>query len=132
MATIKGNSGVVKVGVTAIAEITGFSVTETEGTVEDTVLGDVARTYVAEELPTWTAPVHCYHYKGDTGGQAACLVGESLAFEFHPAGAASGKEKLSGTGIITSRQVGDVSNGAIVPLALQIQGSGALTHGTTV
>lgn len=132
MATIKGNSGVVKVGgtPTAIAEITGFSITETEGTVEDTVLGDSARTYVPDGTPTWTATVNCYHYKADTNGQAVCLVGESLAFEFSPAGTANGAEKLSGTGIVTSRQVGDVGNGQIVPLALQIQGTGPLTHGT--
>ena len=133
MATIKGNSGIVKVGATqtAIAEINGFSIIETVGTVEDTALGDAARTYVSDELPTWTATVNCHHFKEDTNGQAVCLIGQSLAFEFHPAGAASTKEKLTGTGIVTSRQVGDVANGAIVPLALQIQGTGVLTHGTT-
>lgn len=132
MATIKGNSGVVKIGATAVAEITNFSVTETEGTVEDTALGDVARTRVADELPTWTASVNCHHYKADTTGQALALVGESLSFEFAPAGTAAGKEKLSGTGIVTNRQVGDVANGQIVPLALQIEGSGALTHGSYI
>lgn len=130
MATIKGNSGVVKIGANAIAEITSFSITETEGTVEDTALGDAARTHVADELPTWTASINCHHYKGDTNGQALALIGQSLSFVFQPAGTGSGAETLSGTGIVTSRQVGDVANAQIVPLVLQIQGSGTLTHGT--
>lgn len=130
MATIKGNSGVVKIGANNIAEITSFSITETEGTVEDTALGDAARTYVPDALPTWTASINCHHYKGDTNGQALMLVGESLSFVFNPAGTGSGTETLTGTGIVTSRQVGDVANAAIVPLAIQVQGTGALTHGT--
>lgn len=132
MTTHKGNSGVVRVGgtPTAIAEITSFSVTETEGTVEDTVLGDAARTHMPDELPDWSGTVNCHYYPGDTNGQAACLIGESLAFEFATEGTANGKNKLSGTGIITSRQIGDVANAAIVPLVLQVKGTGALTHGT--
>lgn len=130
MSTIKGNAGVVKVATNAVAEITGFTVTETVGVVEDTVIGDTARTYVSDGLPTWTAAVNCRHYAGDTTGQAALLIGASVSLEFYPAGTGTGAEKLSGTGIVTNRQLGEVANGQIVPLALQIQGSGALTHGT--
>jgi hypothetical protein len=130
MTTYKGNSGVVKIGSNAIAEIVNFSITEVEGTVEDTALGDVARTHVPDELPDWSGSVNCHHFPGDTNGQAVALVGETLNFEFSPIGTASGREKLTGTGIVTSRQVGDVANAAIVPLVLQIKGTGALTHGT--
>lgn len=130
MTTYKGNSGVVKIASNPIAEITSFSITETEGTVEDTVLGDAAKTFVPDELPTFTGSVNCYYYPGDTNGQALCLVGETLSFEFSPIGTATGRVKMSGSGIVTSRQVGEVANAAIVPLTLQIQGTGALTHGT--
>lgn len=130
MTTYKGNTGVVKIGSNAIAEITSFSVTEVEGTVEDTALGDAARTHVADELPDWSGTVNCHHFPADTNGQALALVGESLSFEFAPIGTATGREKLSGTGIVTSRQVGDVANAAIVPLQLQVKGTGALTHST--
>lgn len=130
MTTYKGNSGVVKIGANAVAEMTDFAVTETEGTVEDTVLGDTARTHVADGLSTWTASINCRHYPGDTNGQALALPGASLGLEFHPLGTGSGTEKLSGTGIVTSRQVGAVANGQIIPLAIQVQGTGALTHGT--
>lgn len=130
MTTYKGNTGVVKIGANAIAEITSFSITETEGTVEDTALGDTARTYVADELPTFSGTINCHHFPTDTNGQALLLVGDSLSFEVSPIGTATGREKLSGSGIITSRQVGDVTNAAIVPLVVQFQGTGVLTHGT--
>lgn len=132
MTTHKGNSGVVRVGgtPTAIAEINTWSVTETAGTVETTALGDTARTYESDDLPTWTASVNCHYFPGDTTGQDVCLIGQTLDFEFSSQGVDSGKKKMTGSGIITTRQVGEVANGAVVPLALQIQGAGALVHGS--
>ncbi len=132
MTAYKGNTGVVKVGAspTAIAEITSFSVTEVAGTVEDTVLGDTAKTHQSDDLPDWSASINCNHFPTDTNGQAVLLPGTTIACEFYPIGTANGREKLSGTGIITSRQVGEVANAAIVPLILQVKGSGALAHGT--
>lgn len=130
MTTYKGNSGVVKIGANAIAEITSFSITETEGTVEDTAMGDAAKTFVPDELPSWSGSVNCHYFPTDTNGQALCLVGETLSFEFSPIGTTTGRAKMSGSAIITSRQVGDVALASIVPLTLQLQGTGAFTHGT--
>ena len=45
MATFKGNSGTVKVGSDAIAEIRSYSVDETMDTIEDTSMGDTYRTF---------------------------------------------------------------------------------------
>lgn len=130
MTTYKGNSGVVKIGSNAIAELRSFSVTETEGTVEDTALGDTARTFQADGLTDWTAQVAGHYYDGDTNGQALLLPGASLSLVFNPRGTATGAPTLSGTGLLTSIQVGDVANGAIIPFTAQIKGTGALTHGT--
>ncbi len=132
MATHKGNTGVVRVGgtPTAVAEITSWSITETGGAVEDTALGDAAKTFVPDDLPSWTATINCHYYPGDTNGQVTLAVNALLAMEFGSEGIATGKNKLSGNGIITSRQIGDVANAAIVPLILQVQGTGALTKGT--
>ena len=58
------------------------------------------------------------------------MAGASLSLEFHPAGTASGKEKLSGTGLVTQVQVGEVSNAQVVPFSAQVQGTGALVRGT--
>ena len=45
MANHKGSEGTVKVGANAVAEIKSYSLTETADTIEDTVMGDSARTY---------------------------------------------------------------------------------------
>lgn len=130
MTTTKGNAGVVKIATNSIAELTSFSITETEGTVEDTALNDTAHTYVADGLQGWTAQISGHYYDGDTNGQALMVAGASLSFVFNYAGTGTGTQKLSGTGLVTSIQIGDVVNAAIVPFTAQIQGTGALSRGT--
>ena len=53
MATHAGSEGTVKVGANAIAEIRSFSVEETGDTIDDSTMGDSARTYIAG-LKTYT------------------------------------------------------------------------------
>jgi len=130
MTTYKGNSGVVKIGSDSIAEITKITVTETGGTAEDTALGDTARTYVADGLPTWTASIEAHYFPSDTNGQALIVIGASLSLVFNLLGTGTGTKKYSGTGIVTQRQFGDVQNGQIIPFSAQFQGSGTLTEGT--
>ena len=55
MATFKGSDGVVKAGGNAIAEIRTFSVEQTADTIEDTKMGDTARTYKSS-LTTFKLP----------------------------------------------------------------------------
>ena len=45
MATHKGSEGTVKVGSNAVAEIKSYSIEESADTLEDTAMGDTARTY---------------------------------------------------------------------------------------
>ena len=130
MSTTKGNSGVVKIAANAIAELTSFSVTETMGTAEDTALGDTARTYVSDGMQAWTASVSGHYYPEDTNGQALIVSGATLALEFHFAGTGTGKQKLSGDGIVTQVQFGELQNGQIIPFSAQVQGTGALARGT--
>jgi hypothetical protein len=130
MTTTKGNAGVVKISTNAIAELTSWSITETEGTVEDTALGDAAHTYLADGLQGWTAQIQGHYYDGDTNGQALLVAGASLSLSLSYAGTGTGTQKFSGTGLVTSIQVGDVANAQIVPFTAQIQGTGALTRGT--
>lgn len=130
MTTIRGNSGLVKNGANTIGELTKFTVNETGGTAEDTALGDAARTYAADGLPTWTATIEGWYFPGDTNGQAQILIGASLSLVFHPAGTTSGTEKLTGTGIVTNRSIGSVENGVTVPFSAQVQGTGLLVRGT--
>lgn len=129
MTTIKGNSGVVKIGANAIAELTGFTITETGGTAEDTALGDTARTYLADGLPTWTATVNGHWFLGDTNGQDLIVIGAVLSLSFNPAGTAAATKKLDGTGIVTQVQHGEIGNGQVVPFSAQFQGTGPLVRG---
>ena len=45
MATHVGTSGLVKVGGTTVGEVIGFSIDETQDTVEDTTLTDSKKSY---------------------------------------------------------------------------------------
>lgn len=130
MTTYIGNSGVVKQSTYTIGEITGFTVTETVGTAEDTALGDTARTYKSDQLPTWTASIEGHYFPGDTNGQAVIVSGATLNLEFHFLGTGTGTKKYSGAGIVTQRQFGQLQNGEIIPFSAQFQGSGPLTEGT--
>lgn len=128
MTTYKGNAGIAQIGANTIAELTSFSVTETEGTVEDTSLGDTARTYLTDGMQAWTADVAGHYYDGDTTGQALMVAGASLGLVFNPRGTATGAPKLSGTGLVTSIKIGDVAQGAVIPFTASIQGTGALVR----
>ena len=128
MTTYKGNAGVAKIGANAIAELTSFSITVTEGTVEDTALGDTARTYMTDGMQAWTASIAGHYYDGDTTGQALIIEGASLSLAFNPRGTATGTPSLSGTGLVTSVQIGEVAQGAVIPFTAQIQGTGALVR----
>lgn len=129
MTTYRGNAGVVKIGANAIAELTGFTITETGGTAEDTALGDTARTYLADGLPTWSATISGHWFLGDTNGQDLLVIGASLSLSFNPIGTGTGAKKLDGTGLVTQVQHGEVGNGAIIPFSAQVQGTGALVRG---
>lgn len=128
MATYKGNGGIVMAATDAVGELTGWTVTETAGTTEDTSQGDTARTYLPDGLPTWTAQVSG-HYDADDTGQGALTMGAVLALEFDPIGTASGTVKLSGSGIVTQFQHGEVGLGVVIPFSAQFQGTGPLTRG---
>lgn len=128
MTTYKGNAGIAKIGSNAIAELTSYTVTETEGTVEDTSLGDAARTYLADGLPTWTAAIAGHYYAGDTTGQALLVMGASLSMEFDPVGITTGLPTLTGTALVTGMTHGEVTNGGVVPFSATLQGTGALVR----
>jgi hypothetical protein len=128
MATFKGNDGTVKSGSNAIAEIISFTVDETADTIEDTTMGDAAKTYVAS-FKDATATVETYFDDTDTTGQGTFTVGSSVTCNFQMEGDTTGDHLLSGTGIITGRSVGAAADG-MVTATYTIQISGGLTEGT--
>lgn len=128
MATYTAASGVIKVGANAVAEITGYSIEYTADVVEDTIIGDSARTYLPT-LKQFTASVDAFWDPSDTNGQVALVVGTSVTFAIFPEGDDSGDVYYTGTGIITGRTISS-SVGEMITANFSIQGSGDLTPTT--
>ena len=127
MATFTGSDGVVKAGGNAIAEIRSFSVEQTADTIEDTKMGDTARTYKSS-LTSFTASIDALFDDTDTA-QTAMTIGAELAFLFQPESDDTGDYQLSGTGIVTGISQSQSYDG-LVERSFTVQGTGALTIGT--
>ena len=128
MATHLGKEGTVQVGSNAIAEIRSFSVDESIDVVEDTSMGDSAKTYLAS-IKDFSGTIDVLYDETDTNGQTALSVGSSVTVNFAPEGTDSGDVKLTGTAIVTAKSVTSSFDG-LVESTISIQGSGGLTTGT--
>lgn len=126
MATETSANGVIKVGSSAVAEVTGYSINYTADTVEDTVIGDSARTYKAT-LKSYTASIDAMYDQTDTSGQLALDVGTEITFSLYPSGETSGDKYYTGSGIITGRTISG-SVGEMISATFEIQGNGDLTE----
>ena len=128
MATHTGSEGTVKVGANAIAEIRSFSIEESADTLEDTTMGDTARTYKSS-LTTYTGTVDVLWDETDTTGQGALTIGASVTLNLYPEGDTSGDTYYTGTAIVTGRTINSSFDG-LVEMSISVQGSGALTQTT--
>jgi len=131
MATFKGSDGVVKVGAsgseTVLGEIRNFSVEQTADTIEDTSMGDSARTY-RDSLTSFTTSIDALFDDGDAT-QTAMTIGTVTNFLFQPEGSTTGDYQLSGEGIITGISRSQSFDG-LVEISFSVQGNGALNVGT--
>ena len=128
MATHTGSEGTIKVGANAIAEIRSFSIEESADTLEDTTMGDTARTYKSS-LTTYTGTVDVLWDETDTNGQGALTIGASVTLNLYPEGDTSGDTYYTGTAIVTGRTINSSFDG-LVEMSISVQGSGALTQTT--
>ena len=128
MATHAGSEGTVKVGANAIAEIRSFSVSETADTIEDTTMGDAARTY-KPSLKSFNGSLDVYWDETDTTGQGALTVGSEVTVGFYPEGATAGDSYYAGSAIVTGLTVNSSFDG-MVEASITIQGNGALSLST--
>jgi len=128
MATFKGNSGTVKVGANAIAEIRSYNIDETMDTIEDTAMGDTFRTYKTS-LKVFSGSVDVFFDDTDTNGQGALTVGSEVTVSFLMEGDTTGSHELTGTALVTGRTITGSFDG-MVEASLTLQGTGALTEGT--
>jgi len=122
-----GKEGVVKAGSTVIGGVTGYTIDTTADVVEDTSLGNAAKTYMAGRT-AFSGSIDMHYDEGDTA-QETLDVGATIAFTLLPEGNTSGDQSFAGSGIVTSMSVG-VSLDGVSTRSVAFQGTGALTIGT--
>jgi len=132
MATKTGASGVVKVQVSGttvavVGEVRSFTFEGSADTIEDSVIGDTARTY-KQGLATNTVSIECYWDEADAQ-QLILDERTDIDFEIYPTGTGSGETFFSGGGIVTSRSITGAFDG-MVEASFTIQCSGAITEAT--
>ena len=130
MATKTGASGVVKLQVAGttvavVGEVRSYTLEGSADTIEDSVMGNVDRTYKAG-LKTNTVSIECYWDESDAQ-QLVIDERASLDFEIYPTGTGTGETFFSGTGIVTSRSI-TASFDGMVEASFSIQCSGAVTE----
>ena len=128
MATHVGTSGVVKVGGNTVAEVTGFTVDETNDTVEDTSLTDTSKTYKALRNDA-TGTIECHWDETDSTGQGALAVGASVTLNLYPEGADSGDTYYTGTAIVTGVSQAVTLDG-VISRNITVQFSGGVSTTT--
>ena len=132
MATNKGSSGVVKIAASGgsaavVGEVRSYSIDTTADTVEDTVMGDSARTYLPS-LTSATLSVECYWDDGDAQ-QLVLDEGTDIDWEIHPTGTGAGEKYYSGGGVVTAKTI-TASFDGMVEASFSVQVSGAVTEST--
>lgn len=133
MATTKGTGGFVKIAdaggsVANVAEVRSYSFDTTADTIEDTAMGDSARTY-KPSLTSSTFSVEVYWDNSDTNGQLVFQEGNEVDFELYPTGTGTGETYYSGSGIVTSKTI-TASFDGMVEASFSVQVSGAVTEAT--
>lgn len=128
MATHTGSEGTVKVGSDAIAEIRSFSIEESADTLEDTSMGDAARTY-KPSLTNYTGSVDVLWDETDSTGQGALTIGAEVTLNLYPEGDTSGDTYYTGSAIVTGRTINSSFDG-LVEMSISVQGNGALSETT--
>jgi hypothetical protein len=129
MATHTGVDGLIKIGSNAVAELRGYSYTETATTTDDTSQTDTWTTHLPG-LKSWSGQAEAAWDETDTTGQGALLVGASVSLTFYPEGATTGDVTAAGTATVTSVGVSVPNGSGLVTRSFSFTGNGALTHGT--
>tara|TARA_R110000787_G_scaffold157936_2_gene271809 strand:- start:1076 stop:1477 length:402 start_codon:yes stop_codon:yes gene_type:complete len=130
MTATKGTTGVIKVAITggtvaAMGEVRTFSISDSADTIETSVMGQTARTYVAS-LSSATISTEVYWDDADAA-QLIMDVREGIIFEWHPTGTGTGEKYYSGAAVVTSKEI-SVSFDGMVEGSFEAQVTGAVTE----
>jgi predicted secreted protein len=127
MATHTGSEGLIKIGADTLGELRSYSLETTGDTIEDTSMGDSARTYKSG-LTAWSGTASLYFDEADTA-QVALTVGSSITIKVYFEGASSGDKFYEGTAIVTGKSVSASFDG-LVESEISFTGTGALALST--
>jgi hypothetical protein len=132
MATITGSSGIVKAvtsggSVANVGEVQSYNLSSSADSIEDTAMGDTARTYKAG-LKNHTLSIEARFDESDSA-QADLQAGETIDWEVHPEGTGTGTPVYSGSGVVTSSSFNATFDG-LVEASFEVQVSGDYTKGT--
>ncbi len=125
MANHKGSEGVAKVGANTIAEVKDWSLSESAETIDDTVLGETARSKKVG-LTSASGSLTAFWDETDTAGQGALTVGASITLNLYPEGAVTGDKFASFEGLITEKGVSTSLDG-MVETSVSFEANGAVT-----
>lgn len=131
MATITGSSGIVKAvttgGSTAnIGEVQSYAFNSSADSIEDTAMGDSARTYKAG-LKSHTLSVEARFDSADSA-QEDLVAGATIDFEVNPEGVGTGTPSYTGSGVVTASSFTATFDG-MVDASFEVQVSGDYTKG---
>ena len=125
MANHKGSEGVVKVGSATVSEIKDWSLSETADTIEDTTMGDTARTRQSS-LTSASGSLSAFWDELDTTGQGAMTVGSTVTLNLYPEGDTTGDKFASLSAIITESGTSAAMDG-MVEATFSFESNGAVT-----
>mgnify|MGYP003643918666 FL=1 len=125
MANHKGSEGVVKVGTATVAEVKDWSLSETAETIDDTIMGETARTRKSS-LTSASGSLSAFWDESDATGQMAMTAGAEVTLNLYPEGAAVGDYFASLSAIITTFDVSAAMDG-MVEASFSFESNGAVT-----
>lgn len=128
MANHKGSEGVVKIGTNTISEVKDWSISITADTLEDTTMGDTARTYLSS-LTQASGSITCHWDETDTTGQGAMTAGAAVTLNLYPEGSGSGAHYYSASVIITEETANAAFDG-MVERSFNFSATGAVSFTT--
>ena len=125
MSNHKGSEGLVKIGSATVAEVKDWSLSETADTIEDTTMGDVARTR-KPSLTSASGSISAFWDETDSAGQIAMQAGSEVALKLYPEGSATGDYFASVSAIITTQDASAAMDG-MVEASFSWESNGAVT-----
>ena len=127
MANHKGSEGTVHIGTDAISEIKSYNINESMNVIDDSNIGDTAKTYQAGSTE-WDGSVDTFFDELDTA-QVALTSGASVTIKFYPEGTTTGDKYYTGTALVTGITRSAWVDG-MVDASYSLKGTGALTLAT--